>query len=185
MSGHHPLAASHTRSRRKEARRVYAEPWWGSCPSSSRIRAPQSHRAHGARGDPQHTLQSEPERASYEAEQPESSRSPGCRLPVSTPVLIGHLDHLLLLVDAAPPWAGRRTPRVRDQRDHQATSQPGDVILVPMARPATAARATKALVTELHAQGVDCSPRRLEDWRRVGLIPRGHRRSLGRGRGTA
>lgn len=53
-----------------------------------------------------------------------------------------------------------------------------------MARPATPARATKALVTELHAQGVDCSPRRLEDWRRVGLIPRGHRRSLGRGRGT-
>lgn len=56
--------------------------------------------------------------------------------------------------------------------------------MVPMARPATPARATKALVTELHAQGVDCSPRRLEDWRRVGLIPRGHRRSLGRGRGT-
>ena len=31
---------------------------------------------------------------------------------------------------------------------------------------------------------MDCSSRRLEDWRRVGLIPRGHRRSLGRGRGT-
>ena len=53
-----------------------------------------------------------------------------------------------------------------------------------MARPATPARATKALVAELRAQGVDCSSRRLEDWRRVGLIPRGHRRSLGRGRGT-
>ncbi|MGH9303134.1 MAG: hypothetical protein ACRDZ5_01850 [Acidimicrobiales bacterium] len=53
-----------------------------------------------------------------------------------------------------------------------------------MARPATPARATKALVTELRAQGVDCSSRRLEDWRRVGLIPRGRRRSLGRGRGT-
>lgn len=53
-----------------------------------------------------------------------------------------------------------------------------------MARPATPARATKALVAELHAQGVDCSSRRLEDWRRVGLIPRGHRRSLGRGRGS-
>jgi hypothetical protein len=39
-------------------------------------------------------------------------------------------------------------------------------------------------VAELHAQGVGCSARRLEDWRRVGLIPRGHRRSLGRGRGT-
>jgi hypothetical protein len=39
-------------------------------------------------------------------------------------------------------------------------------------------------VAELRAQGVDCSSRRLEDWRRVGLIPRGHRRSLGRGRGT-
>jgi hypothetical protein len=53
-----------------------------------------------------------------------------------------------------------------------------------MARPATPPRATKALVAELRAQGVDCSSRRLEDWRRVGLIPRGHRRSLGRGRGT-
>jgi hypothetical protein len=53
-----------------------------------------------------------------------------------------------------------------------------------MARPATPARATKALVAELRAQGVDCSSRRLEDWRRVGLIPRGRRRSLGRGRGT-
>lgn len=53
-----------------------------------------------------------------------------------------------------------------------------------MARPAVPARATKALVAELHAQGVGCSPRRLEDWRRVGLIPRGRRRSLGRGRGT-
>ena len=53
-----------------------------------------------------------------------------------------------------------------------------------MARPAAPARATKALVAELRAQGVDCSSRRLEDWRRVGLIPRGHRRSLGRGRGT-
>jgi len=39
-------------------------------------------------------------------------------------------------------------------------------------------------VAELRAQGVDCTSRRLEDWRRVGLIPRGHRRSLGRGRGT-
>ena len=29
-----------------------------------------------------------------------------------------------------------------------------------------------------------CSPRRLEDWRRVGLVPAGRRRSLGRGRGT-
>ena len=56
--------------------------------------------------------------------------------------------------------------------------------LGPMARPANPARATKALVEELRAQGVDCSPRRLEDWRRVGLIPRGSRRSLGRGRGT-
>jgi hypothetical protein len=36
----------------------------------------------------------------------------------------------------------------------------------------------------LRAHGVDCSPRRLEDWRRVGLIPRGRRHSLGRGRGT-
>ncbi|MGH9114612.1 MAG: hypothetical protein ACRDWW_02160, partial [Acidimicrobiales bacterium] len=53
-----------------------------------------------------------------------------------------------------------------------------------MPRPATPARATKALVAELLAQGVDCSSRRLEDWRRVGLVPRGHRRSLGRGRGT-
>jgi hypothetical protein len=53
-----------------------------------------------------------------------------------------------------------------------------------MARPATPARATKALVAELRAQGVDCTSRRLEDWRRVGLIPRGHRRSLGRGRGS-
>jgi len=53
-----------------------------------------------------------------------------------------------------------------------------------MARPATPARATKALVAELRAQGVDCTSRRLEDWRRVGLIPKGHRRSLGRGRGT-
>ncbi len=39
-------------------------------------------------------------------------------------------------------------------------------------------------MAELRAQGVDCTSRRLEDWRRVGLIPRGHRRSLGRGRGT-
>jgi len=39
-------------------------------------------------------------------------------------------------------------------------------------------------VAELRAQGVDCTSRRLEDWRRVGLIPRGHRRSLGRGRGS-
>lgn len=53
-----------------------------------------------------------------------------------------------------------------------------------MPRPATPARATKALVAELRAQGVPCSPRRLEDWKRVGLVPRGHRRSLGRGRGT-
>jgi len=53
-----------------------------------------------------------------------------------------------------------------------------------MARPATPARATKALMAELRAQGVDCTSRRLEDWRRVGLIPKGHRRSLGRGRGT-
>ena len=36
----------------------------------------------------------------------------------------------------------------------------------------------------LRAQGVACSPRRLEDWRRVGLVPAGRRRSLGRGRGT-
>ena len=36
----------------------------------------------------------------------------------------------------------------------------------------------------LRAQGVVCSPRRLEDWRRVGLVPAGRRRSLGRGRGT-
>nr|MDA8357656.1 hypothetical protein [Actinomycetota bacterium] len=53
-----------------------------------------------------------------------------------------------------------------------------------MARPASPARATKALVAELRAQGLACSARRLEDWRRVGLVPRGHRRSLGRGRGT-
>ena len=53
-----------------------------------------------------------------------------------------------------------------------------------MARSARPARATKALVAELCAQGVDCSSRRLEDWRRVGLIPRGRRHSLGRGRGT-
>ena len=53
-----------------------------------------------------------------------------------------------------------------------------------MARPPAPARATKALVAELRTQGIDCSSRRLEDWRRVGLIPRGHRRSLGRGRGT-
>ena len=53
-----------------------------------------------------------------------------------------------------------------------------------MARFATPPRATEALVAELRAHGVDCSSRRLEDWRRVGLIPRGHRRSLGRGRGT-
>jgi len=53
-----------------------------------------------------------------------------------------------------------------------------------MARPATPARATKALVADLRAQGVDCTSRPLEDWRRVGLIPRGHRRSLGRGRGS-
>ncbi len=53
-----------------------------------------------------------------------------------------------------------------------------------MPRSATPARATKALVAELNTQGVDCSPRRLEDWRRVGLIPRGRRHSLGRGRGT-
>lgn len=53
-----------------------------------------------------------------------------------------------------------------------------------MPRPATPARATKALVTELRARGVACSPRRLEDWRRLGLVPRGHRRFLGRGRGT-
>ena len=39
-------------------------------------------------------------------------------------------------------------------------------------------------MTKLRAQGVECSSRRLEDWRRVGLIPRGRRRSLGRGRGT-
>jgi hypothetical protein len=39
-------------------------------------------------------------------------------------------------------------------------------------------------VAQLRAQGVDCTSRRLEDWRRVGLIPKGHRRSLGRGRGT-
>jgi hypothetical protein len=31
---------------------------------------------------------------------------------------------------------------------------------------------------------VACSPRQLEDWRRVGLVPKGHRRSLGRGLGT-
>ena len=53
-----------------------------------------------------------------------------------------------------------------------------------MARPASPARATKALIAELRAHGVDCSPRRLEDWRRIGLIPRGRRHSLGRGRGT-
>jgi hypothetical protein len=53
-----------------------------------------------------------------------------------------------------------------------------------MVRAATPAAATKELVAALRAQGVDCSSRRLEDWRRVGLIPRGHRRSLGRGRGT-
>jgi hypothetical protein len=53
-----------------------------------------------------------------------------------------------------------------------------------MGRPATPPRATEALVAELRAQGVDCTSRRLEDWRRVGLIPRGHRRSLGRGRGS-
>jgi len=51
-------------------------------------------------------------------------------------------------------------------------------------RPATPSRATKALVAELRAQGVACSPRRLEDWRRVGFVPRGHRRFFGRGRGT-
>jgi len=53
-----------------------------------------------------------------------------------------------------------------------------------MGRPATPLRATEALVAELGAQGVDCTSRRLEDWRRVGLIPRAHRRSLGRGRGS-
>ena len=53
-----------------------------------------------------------------------------------------------------------------------------------MARPATPPRATNALLAELRAEGVECTSRRLEDWRRVGLIPRGHRRSLGRGRGT-
>jgi len=53
-----------------------------------------------------------------------------------------------------------------------------------MVRAATPAAATKELVAALRTQGVDCSSRRLEDWRRVGLIPRGHRRSLGRGRGT-
>jgi hypothetical protein len=51
-------------------------------------------------------------------------------------------------------------------------------------RPPAPAEATKALVTELRASGVTCSARRLEDWARVGLVPRGRRRSLGRGRGT-
>jgi hypothetical protein len=51
-------------------------------------------------------------------------------------------------------------------------------------RPRAPAEATKALVTELRASGVTCSARRLEDWARVGLVPRGRRRSLGRGRGT-
>jgi hypothetical protein len=40
------------------------------------------------------------------------------------------------------------------------------------------------LVAELHAQGIVCSARRLEDWARVGLVPRGRRKALGRGRGT-
>src|SRR5579875_3770279 len=53
-----------------------------------------------------------------------------------------------------------------------------------MARSASPARATKALVAELRAQGVHCTSRQLEDWARVGLVPRGRRRSLGRGRGT-
>ena len=44
--------------------------------------------------------------------------------------------------------------------------------------------ATKALVAKLRAQAVACSLRRLEDWRRVGLVPPGLPRSLGRGRGT-
>lgn len=39
-------------------------------------------------------------------------------------------------------------------------------------------------MAELRAQGVVCSARRLEDWRRFGLVPRGRRRALGRGRGT-
>ena len=60
----------------------------------------------------------------------------------------------------------------------------GGCNLGPMVRAATPAAATKELVAALRAQGVDCSSRRLEDWRRVGLIPRGHQRSLGRGRGT-
>ena len=45
------------------------------------------------------------------------------------------------------------------------------------------AHATKAKVAELRAQMVACSPLRLEAWRRVWLVPRGHRRSLGRYRG--
>ena len=53
-----------------------------------------------------------------------------------------------------------------------------------MTRSTTPARATTALVAELRSQGVACSPRRIEDWCRVGLVPRGKRRALGRGRGT-
>jgi len=53
-----------------------------------------------------------------------------------------------------------------------------------VARPPAPAEATQGLVADLRAEGLSCSARRLEDWARVGLIPRGLRRSLGRGRGT-
>jgi len=62
-------------------------------------------------------------------------------------------------------------------------AQTGDVTW-GVARSTTPARAATALVAVLRSQGVACSPRRLEDWCRIGLVPRGQRRALGRGRGT-
>lgn len=54
-----------------------------------------------------------------------------------------------------------------------------------MPRSATPARATKLLVEQLRGRGVEISPRRLEDWGRLGLVPKPERLALGRGRGTA
>jgi hypothetical protein len=53
-----------------------------------------------------------------------------------------------------------------------------------MARSPNIPTATRTIIRELAKAGVHVTARQLEDWVRHGLIPRPHRQSLGRGRGT-
>ena len=66
-------------------------------------------------------------------------------------------------------FARRDTPRLQRHPIHHVTAQPGDVTADG---PSRYRPRHEGLVAELRAQGIDRTARRVEDWPRVGLIPR-------------